>query len=218
MTILTNLLYETRDTPRSQPFPGRIILDTVEAIGTRLCSSVARLLTEALVNSPGIVSARVIAGRGKAGVLVQSYHSALKELLGSPIYPGSLNLCLTAPVWLNPDRAKTFANNRMLWPAKLCDTSIWVYRWPTAPLHVAEVFARERLRDTLMLTDGDLVNIQFEPQDVLPTPFWSQAFYQLLWSRRGEWYYTNDTYTEVAQWLDPLRASYQGLPKGRDTA
>ena len=137
---------------------------------------------------------------------------AIKSVLGVDLFPGSLNVCLTRSILLNGSRSHVHSEIRMLWPGTVNGVPVWLYRWPSAPLHVVELVAEENLRDRLGVLNGSTVTIRLDAELASVPSIRSRVVSNALWSGRRDWYYTNDNYTKWAGRLEKRLGGIQGRP------
>jgi|GEM_PF-1697924 len=102
---------------------------------------------------------------------------------------------MRTPVLFRNDTALTWdGGRRMLWPATCGDQRVWLYRWPTTPLHIVEIIAKTKLRDVLRIEDGDSLSFHVSPADI-DTISWTSWFsWAALWGQRELWFYSRDDY------------------------
>jgi hypothetical protein len=77
----------------------------------------------------------------------------------------------------------------MTWPAILNGRRVLVYRWSMTPLHVFELLCDVRLRDSLKLVDGQVVELSIEKRYIEDMGRFESLWWSLLWSGREGWYY-----------------------------
>jgi len=171
---------------------------------------------------------RVMSGRGNAKKHISSEYDSFREGLGEDILPGSLNLILSSPAFFNHDTAISVSNGkRLLWKAQIADQPVWVYRFPHAPLQVAEILAPFHLRDKFGLSDGDLVKLSLATRDIVPLTMRQKLAWFLIWKGRETWSYHPEGYyyrtrglsvdlgaTQVASKASALRALFQFAKRG----
>ncbi|MET0341049.1 MAG: hypothetical protein ABW252_08600 [Polyangiales bacterium] len=141
--------------------------------------------------------------------------SELRVLLGEELVPGSLNVILNRPFRFAEAAAVSFdAGARLLWPASIHGTPVWIYRWRRAPLHVVEVLATVRLRETFALHDDAAVAIRVSSERIGAVSWASTLAWSAFWLGRREWCYSNDRYYQrTARWCRRLGAT-QERPAG----
>lgn len=121
---------------------------------------------------------RVQSGMGDAARWLGTFHDAYARKLGHPVFPGSLNLALSAPFdWFSPEHVRRttwfgreeYGGERdiLLIPCRL--TSLrnergWLWTTTTAARDrpdpwVVEVIAGTGLRGAFGLVDGDIVEL-----------------------------------------------------------
>jgi len=141
-----------------------------------------------------IISCEVISGRGKAKVSLGEIQNLENEKLN--IYPGSLNLVAKLPLRLDDSRA-SFVNKdgkRKFWKTKLNDVDVYIYRWPSCPLHIFELVSIEKLRDKMNLNDGSSVRLEV-PKEYIKKLHWLESLsWFLLYFKRESWYYKKENY------------------------
>lgn len=137
----------------------------------------------------------VLSGRGKARGHMNAEYDAFRASTGENLIPGSLNLVLSKPVYLNSKTAVLVSGGaRLLWRAELLDLPVWIYRFPHAPLHVIEVLSSVRLRNALGLQDGDTAILYLSGDDIEALSPRQRLAWNLLWKGRESWYYRKDWY------------------------
>jgi len=147
------------------------------------------------------VVGRVSSGRRKATADIGRHLDQLKAETGHDLIAGTLNLCLTRPVRLDPSSAIRFDKARMLWPARVADVDVWAYRWQGCKLHVLELVADRMLRSHLAVNDGDRVVVTVTPGLVTRLPALESAAWVVLWAGRESWYYSGEKYqARVRRW------------------
>ncbi|NQX90246.1 MAG: methyltransferase [Halioglobus sp.] len=139
-------------------------------------------------------------GRQKAEKQFKSFDSELSELTGCELYPGTLNLILDRPIRLNNETARYFdSGKRMIWKARLEMIDVWVYRWPHTPLHVVEILARDKLRETLNLTSSIKLELFLESQDLVKILLPARIIWSTFWLGRKTLYYRSEFYAELVR-------------------
>jgi CTP-dependent riboflavin kinase len=170
------------------------------------------------------LSGRVASGRGKASSYVERQADKIRDVLGERVVEGSLNIILKRPVMLRDDTAIKVAFKdelvRLHWPGRLRGAAVWLQRWPSAPLHIMELFCAVHLRTHLNLSDGDRVEIEARQCDMKPISNLGRVAWILLWFGRRKWHYTNDRYYLPAErWGSKFGATQLGTDKSfRDLA
>jgi hypothetical protein len=133
----------------------------------------------------------VVSGRGIAAHHIGEAAEELKRLTGEHPYPGTLNVILDRPLYIDCRAAMPFGDRRFLWPARLNGESVVLYRWQSCPLHMAEFVASHRLRDALCLEDGSRVRAELGSDIIKPAPL---LLWNLLWRWRERWAYAGKRY------------------------
>lgn len=142
-----------------------------------------------------LLRGRPIDGRGKAKTHVTEAFEEFKSVTGECLFPGSLNLVLDQPVLLDASAAKTCQNGeRLLWPAKLLGKPVWLYRYPTMPLHVVEVLSSVKLRDALELVNDRDVELAVSKSLIRKLSVHRRIAWMQIWAGRRSWVYANDRY------------------------
>lgn len=151
----------------------------------------------------------VVMGRGNAAKHFAANSQELRELLGTELFPGSLNVILKRPLRLREAAALRFDSGmRLLWPATMHGTPVWIYRWRWAPLHVVEVVSTVGLRKAFQLADGNLVTLSVSPERLGAVSFLSTLAWSAFWLGRRDWCYSNDRYYQrTARWCRRLGAT-----------
>jgi hypothetical protein len=147
--------------------------------------------------APGAITVRgrVVSGRGKATADLARTQQSVTDLVGYAPFPGSLNVALNRPLRLRGPDLHTFDDGlRLLCPASLGGTSVWLYRWRHAPLHIVEILSSVHLRSELGLQDGDEVVLHLRGDLVAALPMRDRAAWAAVWLGRRSWSYTNDRY------------------------
>lgn len=158
----------------------------------------------------------VVVGRGNAAKDLAKNAQQLRELLGTELFPGSLNVILKRPLRLQEATALHFdSGNRLLWPATMQGTPVWLYRWRWAPLHVIEVVSTVGLRKTLGLADGNLVTLSITPERLGAVSLLSTLVWSAFWLGRRDWCYSNDRYYQrTSRWCRRLGATQARSAEG----
>ena len=137
----------------------------------------------------------VISRRGNAKAHISAEIDEFEAATNEKIIPGSLNVILSAPTLFSENTVRACSNGkRLLWPAKIRDKNVWIYRFPHAPLHVAEILSDEHLRSRFELKDGDQVHLEVSPDMRVPMSIRQWCAWQLIWRGRARWSYHNDLY------------------------
>lgn len=137
----------------------------------------------------------VLSGRGKASQQIQDEYQSFFEATGEDIILGSLNVILEGPVFFDTTIAKKASDGRrLLWKAYLFDQPVWVYRFPHAPMQVAEIISSVHLRDMFDLADGDKVSINVPKSSLVDLTVRQRLAWSFLWRGRESWSYDNDRY------------------------
>ncbi|MEM6972036.1 MAG: hypothetical protein AAF577_04450 [Pseudomonadota bacterium] len=137
----------------------------------------------------------VMSGRGIASRMLAHEICDFRRVLRQDLVPGTLNLITSRPVLFNEATALSVSNGRrLLWQAVLSGHEVWLYRWPHAPLHVAELLAPFHLRARFGLRDEDRVQLMVGREDVLPLSRQRRLAWALIWAGRGRWSYRRDSY------------------------
>lgn len=146
-------------------------------------------------NDRRIVTGAVLSGRGKAAAHIKEDFEEFCTATGQEFLPGSLNIALDQPLFLNAETAISVSEgDRLLWQATLFDQPVWIYRFPHAPLHVVEVLSTEHLRSRFDLEDGQSVPLSIAATDVIDTTLRQRVAWALLWKGRETWSYRRDGY------------------------
>lgn len=148
------------------------------------------------------ISGTVVPGRNVGSTHISDAAAEIELLTGERLERGTLNVLLDKPLKLRRDKALPFeGGHRLLWPAVLNGSRVWLYRWSHAPLHVAEFLAAQSLRKTLGLKDQGLVTIEIADDLTEPAPSIAWA---LLWKGRKSWVYTHDRYNRITGLLSHI--------------
>ena len=135
-------------------------------------------------------AAKVTSGRGIARAHIAQSSAEIESLTAGRPVSGTLNLLLRRPLLLSHGSALAFDHGRrFLWPARLNDYPIWLYRWQNAPVHVVECVSPVILREQLGLSDGDAVGISVRMADLEPMSVSAWLVWAALWWGRREWAY-----------------------------
>lgn len=159
---------------------------------------------------------RVVRGRGVARTHLQDEAEDFHRATGQNLFPGSLNVILQAPLFLNLKEARfTRSRVRLLWPATLFDLPVWIYRFPHSPLHVVELLSPDHLRSRFALADGDPVVLRVRETLCVDLSLRQRAAWTLLWKGRESWSYSRDTYYfKTRQLAIDLGATQREVSKG----
>lgn len=122
---------------------------------------------------------RVQSGKGDASRWLSKFNAAYSRKVGAPVFPGSLNIALQSRFdWFAPDivrRTITFDRTEyggerdiLLVPCVLLNLAMqpaWLWTPTTAARDrldpwVVEIVAATKLRETLGLADGSIIEIQ----------------------------------------------------------
>ena len=141
------------------------------------------------------IAGRVRSGRRMASAQFAGLMIELETITHETLCPGTLNVILDRPVRLNEAAARFFDRSaRMVWPARLNDMNVWVYRWKHSALHVVEVISSVNLRDRLGLKDGDRVTLTMHPGHIDRIGAVAAIVWGIVWFGRRDWCYTNNRY------------------------
>ena len=141
------------------------------------------------------MAGRVRSGRGTASASFADLIIEIERITREAIRPGTLNIILDRPTRLNEAEASFFdRNSRMVWPARLNDVNVWVYRWKHSALHVVEVLSSVNLRDRLGLKDDDRVTLTMQAEHIDRIGAVAAIIWVIVWFGRRDWCYTNDRY------------------------
>jgi hypothetical protein len=156
-----------------------------------------------------IVTGTVVMGRGNARKHLAQSRQELRELLGTELFPGSLNVILKRPLRLREAAALRFDSGmRLLWPATMNGAPVWLYRWRWAPLHVVEVLSTVGLRQTFQLVDGSAVTLSISSERLGAVSLLSTLAWSAFWLGRRDWCYSNDRYyRRTTSWCRRLGAT-----------
>lgn len=141
------------------------------------------------------IAGRVRSGRGLASAQFAGLMVELETITHEAMYPGTLNIVLARPMRLNEAEAGFFDRNaRMIWPARLNDMNVWVYRWKHSALHVVEVLSSVNLRGHFGFRTGDRVTLTMQPGHIDRIGAVAAIVWAIVWFGRRDWCYTNDRY------------------------
>ncbi len=160
---------------------------------------------------------QVASGRGNAGPELHALRREVEAIVGEPIFPGSINLILNAPLRLRAGAARTFDDGkRMLWPATFNGIDVWVYRWRSCPLHIVEVVSAIHVRSYFQLADGDRVTLGLDAALIEGLRAVDRVIWAMLWLGRERWAYSAEPYfRRVENWGMNLGAAQQRpIPRG----
>ncbi|MCO5135083.1 MAG: hypothetical protein M9908_12215 [Phyllobacteriaceae bacterium] len=152
------------------------------------------------------VRCQIVSGRGKAGGhferIGRKSASAWDHALSRYAESGFEN-----PVHLDGEKCISFENGkRRLWPARMADRNVYVYRTRSQPDHIFEVVSDVRLRDALSEAEVENLELAIEPAFVVPLNGWQKFLWRKFWSGRETDYYNDDQYLRFAKkWLRRLR-------------
>lgn len=163
-----------------------------------------------------VVVGTVTAGRGNAKRHLAENAQELRELLGTELFPGSLNVILKRPLRLQESAALRFDGGmRMLWPATMQGSPVWLYRWRWAPLHVVEVLSTVGLRQTFRLENGNPVTLSISEERLGAVSLLSTLAWSAFWLGRRDWCYSNDRYYQrTTRWCRRLGATQARSAEG----
>jgi hypothetical protein len=138
---------------------------------------------------------RVVSGRGIASSHLNDEMDEFVNATGERLIAGSLNVLLEEPILFDTNAARIASNGkRLLWRAAIGETPVWIYRFPHAQLHVAEVLSQTHLRSAFSLEDGDEVSL-IVPQNVcIDLGSRERTLWKLFWLGRESWPYRRDSY------------------------
>ncbi len=142
---------------------------------------------------------KIISGRSNAKEQVADWNTYFYEILGKRFYPGSLNIVMKEPLFLDTNKAIKFADNRYLWVGMVDSEPVYIYRWSSCPLHVIELFSEIKLRDYLKLNDGETVCIKIPYEFVSQSMVIKSIAWGVLWKKREAWYYANQYYFNLTK-------------------
>lgn len=138
---------------------------------------------------------RVVSGRGVASSHINDEMDEIRFATGEQLIAGSLNVILKKPILFDTKAAKIASNGkRLLWRASIGEKQVWIYRFPHAQLHVAEILSHTHLRSAFDLKDGDEVSL-IVPQNVcIELGFRQRILWKIFWLGRESWPYDKDGY------------------------
>ncbi len=142
----------------------------------------------------------VTSGRGLATDARRDDLKELSKLCGIQFVSGSLNLLSKSPVWLVPESAIYRKGSFICWEASLDGSPVIIGRWLSGcPAHVFEVFAAQRLRDSLALRDGDGVTLEISSSLVSAdqSTLWAKTVWILFWKFREGQVYKDGKYWKL---------------------
>lgn len=160
----------------------------------------------------------VTAGRGMASGHIEAVLEELRALTGKDLFPGTLNLVFGSPLILSNEHAQRFdKDRRLLWPARIGDTDIWLYRWNSSPLHIVEILSEKRLRDHFEIENGGQLTITIDNLHTRKPSLYLRAVYGLIYYGRGNLYYTSKRYSwHAARVLRRCKALHQNTQRAPD--
>jgi hypothetical protein len=142
----------------------------------------------------------VVSGRGWASKDRLEETCALAAIEGQPFVQGSLNLIAKKPIWLDVESAIYRQGTHIFWRASLEGLPVVIGRWLSGcPAHVFEVFASVRLRDSLMLKDGDIVTLEIPEASVAKrdASWVNRMVWNLFWRFRERHIYRDGFYLSL---------------------
>ncbi len=142
------------------------------------------------------IRAFVVSGRGIASEKVATLHKNIK-LNNTSLYPGTLNLISKVPVlFIDAAANNAITSHFKFHPVLVNETQCWVRRYPQCPLHIFEVVSDVRLRETLHLTDGDMIQLTISGTIVTPIDFIKRLLWVFVWYGREYWFYRFNWYAK----------------------
>lgn len=148
------------------------------------------------------------------GEIVKGNGRSLEDLdelinkIGIKLYPGSLNLVLKDPIFLEVNQSDIVFgnnNNRYIWKAKIKDfpeiECVYVYRWNGSPLHIIEVISDEMIRQHLK-KEQKLLTVEIDKKSLRPLSWFGKIIWKFTWYKRENWYYKNKWYRKnILKWF-----------------
>jgi hypothetical protein len=140
------------------------------------------------------VVGQVISGRGLGRHRVFRYRDELRAIVKQSLYPGTLNVVLNLPLRLLDTAGTKFdCEGGMVWPGSFCGVDVWMYRWPSCPLHVVEVVSSICLRERFGLRDGDDVTLGLSKGQTGPIDTLGRLAWAAFWIGRRNSFFFRDT-------------------------
>ena len=156
----------------------------------------------------------VVAGRGRASTRFQDHAEDVRRILGYDPYPGTMNAISRFPLRLDWSEGKTFmAGKRYLWPARIGEHEVWIYRTIHMPDHVFELASQTRLRAALGLEGGGSGQLEIDQRLVSPLTPLEKTLWLVLWRGREHWYYRYDWCARFSKRLTRMLRRLRLIPK-----
>ena len=143
-----------------------------------------------------ILQGIIVSGRGTGAKRMNLLAPFFKEN-GIDIFPGTLNIVFSGPIYLNKANADFSFSNYFFWKAKINNIDCYLYRWWHCPAHIVEILASSKLRDRINTSESQLVTLNLERSIIQDINFMELFLWNLVWRGRTEAYYTNDLYTGI---------------------
>lgn len=145
--------------------------------------------------APERLTGLVTSGRGIASGIVRELNGRIFPFLGGEPFPGTLNVAVNAPFLLKGGIQLDDKGKRIAVRARIGNIPCLVYRWNGAPLHIVEVIAPVALRKSLMLSDGQAVDLHVTPGHIERPGRLRTRFWRLFYEGRVQSYYDDHMYS-----------------------
>lgn len=149
-----------------------------------------------------IVYCKVSGGRGRASIVRSDEVRELATQAKTPLFPGSLNVLITHPVYLLPKTADYTRGGHMYFLAKVNEVDVYLNRWKGSPAHVFEVFSTQHLRSSLRVENGSVLKLKIPIHCVdqrRTSNKGNRLTWFVLWRFREELYYLSDWYARYVR-------------------
>lgn len=149
-----------------------------------------------------IVYCKVSAGRGRASIVRSDEIQELATQAGVPLFPGSLNVLTTHPVYLLPETADYKRGGHMYFLAQVNGVDVFLNRWKGSPAHVFEIFSNQHLRSSLKVENGSALKLEIPINCVDQGRTSNKAdrlAWFVLWRFRERLYYLSDWYARYVR-------------------
>lgn len=133
-------------------------------------------------------------GRGIGKTVIQKHQEEF-EKRGITVFPGTLNVLLKEPVFLDLSLADfQIEQTWFVFQAKINGHPCHIFRFPKCPDHIFEILADIKLSDFLPVFKGGEVNIKIDKKYLKKNTKFSCLFWLLFWSGRRNAYYNGNLY------------------------
>ncbi|UJP64177.1 CTP-dependent riboflavin kinase [Mongoliitalea daihaiensis] len=141
-----------------------------------------------------IYTGSIVQGRGIGKSVIEKYQSRF-EKEGLEFYPGTLNIILKHPVYLDLKQADfSFDDTWYLFQAKVNNYPCYLLRFPKCPDHILEVVADTRLKSRIEFENEHGVKVDISGNYFLKATLKPNIFWRLFWWKRESWFYKGNRY------------------------